>query len=507
MGNKPEKNPQGSSEKGQSKDRFEVTDDYRSLRIEKLNQLKDKDINPFPDRYERTHLLDQAKKLEDGEKDIHLAGRLISVRVMGKLCFSHLMDYTGKMQIALEKNTIGEEQYTFFKKYFDIGDFIGCTGEIFTTKKGEKTLMVHSFKMLSKSLRPLPEKWHGLTDKEQVYRHRYLDLIMNPESRDKFKIRTRIIKTIRNFLEGRGFDEVETPVLQTKPSGALATPFITHHNSLDIDVYLRIAPETYLKRCIVGGYDKVFEFARSFRNEGMDPSHLQDFTMLEYYCAYWNYIDNMDFTVELIKHTLQQVMGTLQIEYKGNQIDFSGKWPRKSLSQLINEAIQLDINQYSTAETLADALKKKSIKIEDMDKIGRGKLIDLIYKKFCRPHLIQPVFLISHPLDLSPLARKNDDNPLITDRFQLVVNGWEVVNAYSELVDPIDQRKRLEDQARLRTAGDEEAMVMDEDYLTAMEYGMPPISGWGMGIDRFVALLTNSENLRDIVLFPLMRPL
>ncbi len=480
--------------------------DYKEIRIEKLEKIKELGINPYPDKFEKTHSLIEAKQLEDETQNVKIAGRLLTIRIMGKLSFCTLFDETGKIQIAFERDTIGSDTYNnFFKKLIDIGDIIGVSGKIFTTHKGEKTLLVEELQLLSKALRPLPEKFHGVQDTETIYRQRYLDLIMNEETLRRFKLRTETIKLIRKYLEKNNFFEVETPVLQSKPSGAIAKPFITHHNALDIDVYLRIAPETYLKRLIVAGFDKVYEFARCFRNEGIDPSHLQDFTMLEYYCAYWNYEDNMNFTEKLIKHVIKKIFGKLEFSYQGTKIDLKGNWPRVSFRDLILEDAKIDINEIETADDFRKLLKEKKIEIEDSEKLGLGNLIDQVYKKVSRPKLINPVFLISHPTDLSPLARRNDENPSITDRFQLVINSWEIVNAYSELIDPLDQRQRLEEQAKLKSGGDDEAMVMDEDYLMSMEYGMPPVSGWGMGIDRFVCLIADKVNLRDVIFFPLMR--
>lgn len=483
--------------------------DYQQVRIDKLKQIREQGTNPYPDRFVRSHNLKEAKQLPPGTRDVTLAGRLMTVRIMGKLSFVTIQDQFDRMQVAFQRDTLGTDVYTFFKKMLDIGDFIGIKGETFITRTGEKTLLAQELTLLSKSLRPLPEKFHGITDVESCYRQRYLDLIMNEDTRKRFALRHRVISIIRRYLDDHDFTEVETPILCNKPSGALAKPFITHHNSLDIDVYMRIAPETYLKRLIIGGFDKVYEFARSFRNEGMDSSHLQDFTMLEYYCAYWNFEDNMNFTESLVKHVCKEVFGTLTFTYGDHDIDLSGgpggTWPRVTFRELILKDTGIDIDNHPDLESLQSAIKEKNIEIEKMETFGRGNLIDQLYKKVSRPKLIQPVFLVSHPIDLSPLARRNDENGTLTDRFQLVINGWEVVNAYSELIDPLDQRERLSMQARLKSAGDEEAMVMDEDYLQSMEYGMPPNSGWGMGIDRFVALLSGRENLRDVVLFPLMR--
>ncbi|PCJ59188.1 MAG: lysine--tRNA ligase [Planctomycetota bacterium] len=479
--------------------------DQRKVRIEKLEKIKEAGNLPFAERYERTHYLHDASKLAIDTKDVRVAGRLMAIRKFGKLIFATLQDYSGSMQIALVGKEIPDE-FKHFTKVVDIGDFIGCEGYIYTTQKGEITLKVTNWTFLSKTLLPLPEKHSGLKSVESCYRQRYLDLVMNKETMDRFKKRIKMCQVIRRYLEDADFVEIETPVIQNKASGAMATPFKTHHQSLDVDMFLRIAPETYLKRAIAGGFDRVYEFARCFRNEGMDPSHLQDFTLLEYYCAYWNYEDNMNFTEKLIKHVLEKVNGSYQLTYNDTNIDFGQEWKRISFSDLIKQDSGIDIDQHSTKESLVQAIKEKGITLEvDINSLGRGNLIDQLYKKVSRPSIINPTFVIKQPLDLSPLARMNDDNKLIVDRFQLVINGWEVINAYSELIDPLDQRQRLEDQNQAKEGGDTEAMEMDEDYLLCMEHGMPPISGWGMGIDRLIALLTNSENLRDVVLFPLMK--
>ena len=482
--------------------------DHMQVRRAKIDKIRQAGFSPFADRYERTNSLAEAHAFEDGRKGVRVAGRVIALRYFGKLAFGHLFDFSGKMQFALQKNVLAQS-FDAFRDLVDIGDFIGIEGEVITTRTGEKTINVTSWTFLTKSLRPLPEKFHGITDPELRLRRRYLDLIMTPEVMDRFKKRTQIIRTIRNYLDTNGFTEVDTPVLTNKASGALATPFVTHHNALDIDVYLRIAPETYLKRAIAGGFERVYEFARSFRNEGMDASHLPDFTLLEYYVAYWNYQDNMDFTERLFKRLLAEVNGGLEITYQGQKINFDGAWPRVSFREVILRDSGIDINEYATRESLLSAIQAKQISFSDdvdIKKAGRGTLIDLLYKKVSRPKMIDPVFIIHHPLDLSPLARKNDADPLVVDRFQLVVNGWEVVNAYSELVDPVDQAQRFDEQAKARAAGDDQAMEVDADFVYCMEYGMPPISGWGMGVDRMVALLTDATTLRDVVLFPLIRP-
>ncbi len=484
----------------------------RSVKIEKLDRLREAGITPYPERYERTHTLAEVESLGEGTSlpeglgVIRLCGRIISRREFGKLTFFDLQDLRGRFQCALQQDRVGKERFKQFLKLVDIGDFVGVEGELFRTQKGQLTLQGDSFTFLGKSLRPLPEKYHAIADPETRYRRRYLDLIMDPESRRRFHLRGRLIRRLRELLDAEGFEEVETPVLSEKASGAMATPFATHHAALDLPVYLRIAPETYLKRCIVAGYDRVYEFARVFRNEGMDPSHLQEFTMLEYYAAYWNHSDNMDFTERLLRRTLTDCLGTLEVEVGGEKIDFGGEWPRRSFPELILEYAKIDLAEHPDADSLRAAIAARGLELERVENLGRGSLIDQLYKKVCRPQLRQPMFITSHPIDISPLARRSDDDQTIADRFQLVVRGWEIVNAYSELVDPLDQRARLEGQARLLRDGDAEAHPMDEDYLLAMEYGMPPVSGWGMGIDRFVALIGGVENLRDVVLFPLLKP-
>ncbi|HZW49919.1 MAG TPA: lysine--tRNA ligase [Bacillota bacterium] len=483
-------------------------DNFAGYRVDKLKMLQDAGFQVYPERFPVTHALKDAFLLPDGAADIRIAGRVISMRKMGKITFGHLQDLEGKLQFVLKKNTL-EEQYDFFHKVVDIGDFFGFTGTMFTTNSGERSLQVESYTFLGKALRELPEKWHGLADTELRYRQRYLDLISNEESRKIVLMRSKLLSTIRHFLEDRGFLEVETPILTNKASGALATPFATHHNSLDMDVYLRIAPETYLKRLIVGGFQHVFEVARCFRNEGISPIHLQDFTMIEGYSAYFNYQDNMTLLRELILTVIEELFGTTLLKIGEQEINFGKEWPVVSFRDLILKDTAIDIDVYPNAATLLAAIRAKDIKLEheNLENLGKGNLIDQLYKKVSRPFMISPVFLNGHPLDLSPLARRNDENHQIVDRFQLVVNGAEIINAYSELVDPVDQRIRLEQQSNLRSQGDIEAMPLDNEYLKCMEYGMPPISGWGMGIDRLLQVLLNLDNIRDGILFPLMRPL
>jgi lysyl-tRNA synthetase class 2 len=483
------------------------TDDLREVRIQKLTRLRAMGINPYPERFERSASLADARELPPETADVRVAGRVMTLRVMGKLSFATLQDQSGRCQISVSQDDIGEAAYKdLWKKLIDIGDFVGIEGETYLTRSGEPTVKARGVTFLGKALRPLPEKWAGVTDQEICYRQRYLDLLMNRESLDRFLLRTKLIRTLRTYLEADGFIEIDTPVLSPKASGAAARPFTANHNAFDMEVFLRIAPETYLKRAIVGGFDRVFEFARCFRNEGIDPSHLQDFTMLEFYGAWWNYVDNMAFTERLLRHTLHEALGTTTLTIRGQTVDFGGPWPRVSFRDLILQDAGIDIDAHADAAALRAATAARGIQLENADHLGRGNLIDVLYKKVSRSKLIGPVFLCDHPIDLSPLARSNDHNPARTDRFQVVVCGWEIVNAYSELVDPIDQRRRFEEQAALKAGGDEDAMDMDEDYLLAMEHGVPPISGFGMGIDRLCALLTNQDNLRDVVLFPLMRP-
>ena len=483
----------------------EITE-QEQVRRDKLKEIK----NPYPERYETNYSLKEASLLEDGTKDVSVAGRIVLMRKMGKLSFLTIGDIEGRIQICMKQDLLGEEKYKEFKTNFDIGDFIGVVGEIFTTQTGEKTIRASHFEFLGKALKPLPEKFHGLVDQETIYRNRYIDLIMNEDSRKKFLFRSKFIWELRNYLNNIGYIEIETPILNNKPSGATARPFITHHNALDIDLYLRIAPETYLKRAVVGGYTKVFEIARCFRNEGMDSSHLQDFTMIEGYGAYLNYKDNMKLLKDMLQTIIYNMFGTLKVMVGDKEVDLSGEWEEVSFRDLILRYVDIDIDVYNTKEKLLDRIKELKLEIDSetpLEDLGYGNLVDQLYKKVARCHVVNPIFLSKHPISLSPLARANDDNKNITDRFQLVINGAEIINAYSELVDPVEQEKRLLEQAALKEQGDEEAMPMDYDYIDAMEYGMPPISGWGMGIDRIVQLLTNSENIKDCVMFPLMKPL
>ena len=478
------------------------------VRREKVEKIKEV-CNPYPERYETNYEIKDVCNLEDGTTGVSVAGRIVFMRKMGKMSFVTIRDIEGKIQLSIKIDMVGEEKYKFFKDNIDIGDFIGATGEVFTTHTGEKTIRVDSFEFLGKALKPLPEKFHGLTDQEACYRQRYVDLIINQDTRDRFLVRIKFIRELRHYLDNLNYMEIETPILNNKASGATARPFKSHHNALDMDVYLRIAPETYMKRAVVAGIPKVYEIARCFRNEGVDQTHLQDFTMIEAYQAYYNYKDNMKLIQNMLQTIIKNIFGTLTITFGDKEIDMSGDWGSVSFRDLLIKYANIDIKEYNTKEKLLNKIKVDKIELDSetpIENLGFGNLVDVLYKKVARPHLTGPVYLTEHPIDLSPLARTNDENPEITDRFQLVINGAEIVNGYSELVNPVEQEKRLLNQAKLKDAGDEEAMEMDYDYISAMEYGMPPISGWGMGIDRMVQLLTNSDNIKDVVMFPLMKP-
>lgn len=484
--------------------------ELRAIRLEKEAKLKEYGINIRPERYEINYQLKEAMHLEDGMENVSVAGRIMAKRKMGKITFIDIQDIEGHIQGYIAKNGIGEEKYLRFHETVDIGDFIGINGKVFTTPSGEKTIEVFEYTFLGKSYRPLPEKFHGLTNQEMTYRERHLDLIMNEETRNRFLLRSKFVRLMREFLDNRGFIEVDTPALQNNASGALARPFIAHHNAHDMDVYLRISPELTLKKLIVGGFTNVYEVARDFRNEGISVNHLQDFTMIEAYSAYFNYRDNMKLIREMVLYIFDKLFnGNLKIQIKDELIDFGEPWEEVSFRDLLIKDCGIDIDEFETAEQLLQEIRNRKISLDDenIENLGRGNLIDLLYKKVCRPNIIKPTYLIGHPVDLSPLARSNDDNPSIVDRFQLIVNGAEILNGYSELVDAREQERRFIEQSNLKENGDEEAMTFDKEYIKAMEYGMPPISGWGLGIDRFIQFLTNQYNIRDVVLYPLMKPL
>lgn len=483
--------------------------ELRRVREEKQEKLRQANISVRPDRFEVTHTLKEARELEEGTQGVKVAGRVMSKRKMGKISFLDLRDIEGRIQLCIKKDEVGEELYKLIHETLDVGDFIGVCGETFITQTGEKTIRVKEYTFLGKSLRPLPEKFHGVTNRELLYRERHLDLIMNDETKKRFLLRSKFIKLMRDFLGNKGFIEVETPVLQNTASGATARPFITHHNMYNTDVYLRISPELTLKKLIIGGFTNIFEIARDFRNEGISVNHLQDFTMVEGYSAYWNFEDNMKLMQDMVVYIISNLFdGNLKVQIGKQEIDFGGEWDVVSFRDLLVKDCGIDIDKYATAEELLAEIRNNKIDLEadNLESLGRGNLIDQLYKKVSRPKIIKPTFLINHPIDLSPLARANDNNPELTDRFQLIVNGQEIINGYSELVDSVEQQKRFLEQSKLKENGDDEAMSYDYEYIKAMEYGMPPISGWGLGIDRFLQFLTNSYNIRDVVLYPLLKP-
>jgi lysyl-tRNA synthetase class 2 len=436
-------------------------------------------------------------------KEVRIAGRMMTKRVMGKASFCDILDRDGRIQSYVRKDEIGEEAYAEFKKY-DIGDILGIRGEVFKTQKGEISVKAHEVVLLSKSLQILPEKFHGLKDQEMRYRQRYVDLIVNPEVRETFIKRTNIIRSIRRFLDGREFMEVETPVLQTIAGGASARPFITHHNALDMDMYMRIALELPLKRLIAGGFERVYEIGRVFRNEGLSTRHNPEFTMLELYQAYTDYNGMMELTESMIKAVAKEVLGTLKVPYGDHEIDFSLPFERLTMVDAIKKYANIDFDKVETLEEARALAKEHHIEFEPRH--GKGDIVSFFFEEYAEANLIQPTFIIDHPIEISHLTKKKPDKPDYTERFELFVVGREIANAYSELNDPIDQRKRFEHQEAMREQGDDEAVLIDEDFLTAMEYGMPPMGGLGIGIDRLVMLLTNASSIRDIILFPTMRP-
>ncbi len=478
------------------------------LRRQKLQDLRDQGKDPFlNENYNVTHksqdIKDDYDRLEGNE--VSMAGRIMSKRGQGKVSFSDIQDSEGRVQLFIKKDNIGEENYELFKTY-DIGDIIGIVGEVFKTKTEEISIRVSKITLLTKSLQILPEKFHGLKDPDLRYRQRYVDLIMNPEVKENFIKRTKIIKSIRRFLDDRGYLEVETPILTTVAGGAAAKPFLTHHNTLDIEMQLRIANELYLKRLIVGGFDKVYEMGRMFRNEGMSIKHNPEFTCIELYSAYEDYKDMMNITEELISNCAKELYGTTVVEFQGREIDFKAPWKRISMHDLVEEKTGIDFYALSSDEE-ARSVAKEKLKLDIKDSMTKGHIVNLAFEEFCEEDLIQPTFVLHHPVEVSPLAKRNAENPHYTNRFEAFANGWELANAFSELNDPIDQKQRFEDQLRQRAAGDDEAHPMDEDFINALEVGLPPTGGLGIGIDRMIMLLTNSPSIRDILFFPTMKPL
>ncbi|MCQ4725293.1 lysine--tRNA ligase [Anaerotignum faecicola] len=477
------------------------------VRREKLEKLQSEGKDPFQKvKYPvDTHTNEIVERYSEYEgKEVAIAGRLMAKRVMGKASFANIQDRNGRMQLYVSRNDIGEESYADFKKY-DIGDIIGVKGTVFTTKMGEISVHATEVVLLSKSLQILPEKFHGLKDQELRYRQRYMDLIVNPEVKEVFFKRSAIIREIRNFLDEKGFLEVETPVLQTIPGGAAARPFITHHNALDIDMYCRIALELPLKRLIVGGFERVYEIGRVFRNEGVSIRHNPEFTLMELYQAYTDYNGMMDITESMFRTVADRVNGKMTVNYGGHEIDLEKPFTRISMVDAVKKYSGVDFDSIKSTEEAKAVAKEKGVQFEDRHE--KGDILSLFFEEFVEENLIQPTFVIDYPVEISPLSKRKADKPEYTERFELFIVGREYANAYSELNDPIDQKKRFEHQEALREAGDDEANMIDDDFVCALEYGMPPTGGLGVGIDRFVMLLTESVSIRDVILFPTMKPL
>ncbi|MDK2949135.1 MAG: lysyl-tRNA synthetase, class [Patescibacteria group bacterium] len=481
-----------------------VIDEIRENRKNKSKRLKESGIDPYPIEIKRTCEISEALRdfdlISKEEKEIILVGRMKTIRTHGGLTFIDFEDGTGKIQGLIAKDKVGAEFYETFLEMFDVGDFIQARGTLFETKRGEKTMQIADCKIITKSLRALPEKWHGLKDIEERFRKRYLDLMFSPEVKNNFIIRSNFIKELRNFLNNEGFLEVETPILQLLYGGARAKPFKTHVNAMDLDVYLRISPELYLKRLLVGGFEKVYEIGKCFRNEGIDKFHNPDFTMIEFYWAYADYKQLMKMTERMLQKILTNVIGSTEIEYDGNKISFAGEWERIEFFALLEKYTGIKYEELNEEALLK---KGRELGVDIPDGADKPNIADEIYKKYCRPKIIQPTFVIHHPKGFQPLAKSFDKDKLAS--FALIVSGAEVINAFSELNDPVEQEERLKSQEKLFSGGFEEAQRSDEDFVEALEYGMPPAVGFGMGIDRMISIITNSNSLREVILFPLMR--
>lgn len=489
----------------------EELNDHMRVRRDKLETYREQGVDPFGGKFVRTHLTSELvdaydkftkEELEAEEHKVTIAGRIMTKRGKGKAGFAHVQDFGGQIQIYVRQDAIGDDAYELFKT-IDLGDIVGITGVMFKTKVGELSIKAQGFELLSKSLRPLPEKYHGLQDIEQRYRQRYLDLITNPESRDTFVMRSKIIRSMRNYLDTQGFLEVETPMMHSIPGGAAARPFVTHHNALDIELYMRIAIELHLKRLIVGGLEKVYEIGRVFRNEGVSTRHNPEFTMIELYEAYADYDDIMALTENMVAHVAQEVLGSTTVMYGEEEIDLAPKWKRLHMVDAVKEYTGVDFWEKMSDERARELAKEHGIEIQDSMKFGH--VVNEFFEQKVEEQLIQPTFVYGHPVEISPLAKKNKEDERFTDRFELFIVAREHANAFTELNDPIDQRERFEAQVAERDAGNDEAHLMDEDFLESLEYGMPPTGGLGIGIDRLVMLLTNAPSIRDVLLFPQMR--
>lgn len=474
-------------------------------RLQKAENIRARDGVVWKDKFDRSATIAAAREMADGTP-VRLAGRVTALRWLGKLMFGRIYDIDGEIQFSMSREELGEETYRFMKANVDLGDFIGITGELYHTTAGELTVKVSAYEILSKALRPLPEKFHGLTDMETRYRQRYLDIISNEDTRRTMKMRFRMLRLIRDYLNENGFVEVETPIMQVVASGAAARPFVTHHNALDADFYLRIAPELFLKQTIAAGFDRVFELGKNFRNEGMDAMHLQEFTMLEWYAAYWDFHKNIDFSWKMIQKIIMDLRGTLQIEYQGTKLDFS-RYEEIDYTARMNELLGVDILEFKDADVLKKNLVAAGMfpadELEPLKSVPA--IVDYVFKRKVRDQIVNPAIVYNYPAYMIPLARRNDADGRRIDIFQLIVCGAELIKAYSELVDPIIQRAAFEEQARNKAAGDDEAFDLDEDFLRAMEHGMPPISGLGLGIDRFFSIIADAPTLRDVILFPIMK--
>ncbi|MEA2107833.1 MAG: lysine--tRNA ligase [Pseudomonadota bacterium] len=487
--------------------------DFRQQRIDKIEKLRQLGVNPFANNFVPSETAAEVvsrfgtlenEELENLPPQVKVAGRLMSLRLFGKAAFAHLKDRTGQIQIYVRKDKINEDLFEIFK-IFDIGDFIGVEGKIFRTRTGELTVLAERICLLTKSLRSLPEKWHGLKDVETRYRQRYVDLLVNSEVADTLKKRVKIIDGIRDFFKQRDFMEVETPMMQPIAGGATARPFVTHHNALNMDLFLRVAPELYLKRLVVGGFERVFEINRNFRNEGISIQHNPEFTMLEFYQAFATYLDLMQLTEELFATLAEQVCGSSNVTYQGQEIDLTPPWDHLTVVESIEKYGYVPAERLQTRDSVLQVLKELDIEVEEKDS-SYGKLLIKIFDETVESKLIQPTFITDYPVEISPLSRRNENNPAVTDRFELFIAGREMANAFSELNDPLDQRERFIQQGKEKAAGDEEAHQYDADYIRALEYGLPPTAGEGIGIDRLVMLLTDSPSIRDVILFPLLKP-